>query len=124
MVELKPELSWDKLQPGRLKYSLGGLELLHDGTVINQGNKIKVSKGQTLTLLRNFILYYPGYCQYELLIDRLWPEPDTMPLWHMNCLKKMAGELYQKLPTVGLRLANKAKYGYRVELIEGWRPNG
>lgn len=122
--QLKPELTWDKFQPGRLKYTLGSLELLHDGIVINQESKIKIPKGQTLILLRNFILYYPRFCQYELLVDRLWPDPDTMPLWHMNILKGLVSELYRGLPAVGAKMLNKAKFGYRLELIEGWRSDG
>lgn len=117
LTTIKPELLWDKFQPGKLCYQLGGLRLTHDGILSHGDARIKLGQGQILIILRNLILYYPAVVPYELLIDRLWPNPDTMPLWHRNILKKAASELYQRLPGIGLRLVNRPKFGYSIAFM-------
>jgi DNA-binding winged helix-turn-helix (wHTH) protein len=114
---LIPQLLWNKYQPGKLCYQLGTVRLTHDGILSNEEARIKLPQGQMLVMLRNLLLYYPQIVTYETVIDRLWPNPDSMPLWHMNILKKNASELYQRLPAVGLKLVNKPKFGYSVAFL-------
>lgn len=123
MSEAKPlrcEVAWDKFNPTRLRYKLGPVEMINSGRVYNKQAMIKISKGQARIVFRNLMLYYPGYVTPEMLIDRMWPNPDTMPDTFSWCMRAVIVRLRPLLARIGLRIIVKFKVGYRLEFIPGW----
>ena len=114
------DLSWDKLSPGFLRYKLGPVELINRGILYNGGAKVCIPRGQCEIVMRNLMLYFPGFCSCSMLIERLYSNPDIEPDYADTIVRDRITTLRPRIPRFGLRLITKYKVGYKIEFIPGW----
>lgn len=117
---LRCDLSWDKFAPGYLRYKLGEVELISTGVIYRKSMRTHIPQGQGLIIMRNLMLYYPGFITYEAIYDRLWSNPDEEPSYANEIIRGVIRILRQRIQKVGMNIVLKNKYGYRLEFIPGW----
>lgn len=117
---LRCHLDWDGFAPGRLKYTLGEVELIYNGKIYHKTTWTRVPKGQGLIVTRNLFLAFPCFCSMDFLIDKIWNNPDKEPDWVNSQITGLIWKISNSLERVGLEIVSKRSVGWRLRFIKDW----